>query len=62
MIATVQDIQAHAKRESGNGKAVVAQLRGASKNFGEVQAASVRVLRDLLAAAEAIGDQHGLFV
>jgi ABC-2 type transport system ATP-binding protein len=38
MIATVQDIQAHAKRESGNGKAVVAQLRGASKNFGEVQA------------------------
>jgi hypothetical protein len=34
----------------------------ASENFGEVQAASVRVLRDLLAAAEAIGDQHGLFV
>ena len=38
MIATVQDIQAHAKRESSNGKAVVAQLRGASKNFDEVQA------------------------
>jgi ABC-2 type transport system ATP-binding protein len=38
MIATLQAIQAHPKREAGNGKAVVAQLRGASKNFSEVQA------------------------
>jgi len=38
MIATLQEIQAHPKKESGTGRAVIARLQGASKNFGEVQA------------------------
>jgi ABC-2 type transport system ATP-binding protein len=38
MIAALQETQAHRKKESGNGRAVIAQLQGASKNFGAVQA------------------------
>ena len=38
MIAALQEIQAHPKKESGNRRAVIARLQGASKNFGEVQA------------------------
>jgi len=38
MIATRQETQAYPQRVSGNGSAVIAQLHGASKSFGEVQA------------------------
>src|SRR5271166_5148906 len=38
MIATRQETQAYPQRVSGNGSAVIAQLHGASKTFGEVQA------------------------
>jgi len=38
MIAALQETQEHRKRESGNSGAVIAQLQGASKNFGAVQA------------------------
>jgi ABC-2 type transport system ATP-binding protein len=38
MISALQDTQEQRKREPGNGRAVIAQLQGASKNFGAVQA------------------------
>jgi len=38
MIATLQETQAHTKKESGHRTAVIAQLHRASKSFGEVQA------------------------
>jgi ABC-2 type transport system ATP-binding protein len=38
MIAAQQEIQPRRKQESGNGGAVIAQLRGVSKSFGEVRA------------------------
>src|SRR5271165_2633966 len=38
MIATRQETQAYPQRVSGNGSAVITQLHGASKSFGEVQA------------------------
>jgi len=38
MIAALPEIQSNPKRESGNSGAVIAQLQGASKNFGEVRA------------------------
>jgi ABC-2 type transport system ATP-binding protein len=38
MIAALEEAQANPKKESRNGRAVIARLQGASKNFGEVRA------------------------